>query len=167
MPTTLTDKPGADPEWEAGGFCIGPKGRFEARSAERGRVREGVAPSCRGSPGGLPRENFEKNGIKWCNLEYIFSFSSRISGWFFFTNYKYLHCKCISYVKRLFNFDVYFTINTGWPQSLNVRAWIFKSGRSILMLNLPAGEHSQHVDGEIMIKREETKKKIPKLLKYE
>ena len=48
------------------------KGFTEARSAERGRVGEGVTPSRRWGSGGLPREIFGKlpqNGAFWCILK--------------------------------------------------------------------------------------------------
>ena len=56
---------GADPEppLPGGGgaqVTIEAEGFTEARSAERGRVGEGVTPPAGGGPGDLPRKFFEK-----------------------------------------------------------------------------------------------------------
>ena len=44
------------------------EGFTEARSAERGRVGEGVTSSCRWGSGGPPPGNFWKIASKWCIL---------------------------------------------------------------------------------------------------
>ena len=44
------------------------EGFTSARSAERGRVGEGVTPSRRRGYGGPPPENFRKIASKWCIL---------------------------------------------------------------------------------------------------
>ena len=47
------------------------EGFTEARSAERGRVGEGVTPSRRWGSGGSPPGNFWKIASKWCILVYF------------------------------------------------------------------------------------------------
>ena len=86
--------PGADPEPPLpGGAQVTneSEGFTEARSAERGRVGEGVTPSRRWGSGGSPPGNFEIFATKWCILSTFWG-----------NHYTFLTLKI--YIKKRLNF---------------------------------------------------------------